>query len=77
MLRRPVIVEVLNAKRQRGGSIVNVDNFSFNMKIPAFAKMNRGTSLRIFRNIFLRNIGTETCESKQIIKTTQAAGMTC
>ena len=61
----------------RGGSIVNVDNFSFNMKIPAFARMNRGTSLRIFRNIFLRNIGTETCESKQIIKTTQAAGMTC
>ena len=27
-------MEVLNAKRQRGGSIVNVDNFSFNMKIP-------------------------------------------
>lgn len=46
-------MEVLNAKRQKGGSLVNVDNFSFNMKIPAFAKMNRGTSLRIFRNIFV------------------------
>ena len=51
-------MEVLNAKRQRGGSIVNVDNCLFNMKIPAFAKMNQGTSLRIFRSIFLRNIGT-------------------